>query len=271
VVIAGPSRGFSEEEVAIIDRYLADGGRLFLALDPLLDKDTYQTTGLEKLTAKYGIELKNDIIIELDTKRLVSASPLMFTASEFTSHDAVAQLSLPSSVGQEIQETIGVYPVLFSMARSLAPRDETKAVTEILAKTSANAFGEVDIAALGSGSTVPEKDGRDTPGPTVLAMSSILQGGDGEDKSGRMVVVGDTDFLTEEFFVNASLNNRDFWAGLVGWLTERGDLISIAPKNPEHVRLNLSESDMSTIWQVVIGEILFFLVLGILVWSKRRS
>jgi len=271
VVIAGPSRGFSEEEVAVLDRYLLGGGRLFLALDPLINKDAYQRIGLETLTAKHGIGIRDDIVIELDAKRLVSASPLMFTASEFSSHDAVAQLSLPDSVGQEIQASVGVYPVLFSLARSLDRLDDTKSVAEILAKTSEDAFGEVDIKTLGSGNSVPEKDAQDTPGPTALAMSSILPGQGEADTSGRLVVVGDSDFLSEEFFVNASLNNRDFWTGLVGWLTERGDLISIAPKNPEHVKLNLSESDMATIWQVVIGEILFFLVLGILVWMKRRS
>lgn len=271
LVIVSPQRGFSEEEVAIVDRYLTSGGRLLLALDPLIDKESYKSIGLETLTAKYGIGIGRDIIIELDTKRLVSASPLMFTASQFSTHEAVSQLALPSSVGQEIQEAIGVYPVLFSMVRSLSQKEDTKAIAQVLAKTSADAFGEVDLSALGSGSTVPEKDPADTAGPAILAMASTLPGRGDEEKVGRMVVVGDADFLLEEFFVNASLNNRDFWSGLVGWLTERGDLISIAPKNPEHVRLSLSEDDMATIWQVVIGEILFFLVLGVLVWMKRRS
>ena len=65
--------------------------------------------------------------------------------------------------------------------------------------------------------------------------------------------------------------NRDFWSGIVGWTSERHDLISISPKNPEHVRLNLTEEDVSTVWQVVIGEALLVLVIGVVVWFRRRN
>ena len=48
-------------------------------------------------------------------------------------------------------------------------------------------------------------------------------------------------------------------------------MISIAPKNPEHVKLNLSEDDLSTVTKLIWGEILFFVILGIAVWLRRRS
>ena len=35
--------------------------------------------------------------------------------------------------------------------------------------------------------------------------------------------------------------------------------------------LNLSENDISTVWQLLIGEVLFFILLGVIVWLRRRS
>ena len=118
---------------------------------------------------------------------------------------------------------------------------------------------------------MPERDQYDSAGPAPLAMAAVLAAPGENRPGGRLVVVGDSDFLSEELFVNGSLFNRDFWSGLVGWLTAREDLISIAPKNPEHVRLNLTEDDVSTVWQVVIGEAVLVLIIGVVVWFRRRS
>ncbi|MCP4603355.1 MAG: GldG family protein [Proteobacteria bacterium] len=271
VVVVGPQNAFIEEESSMLDAYLRRGGRLLLLLDPVIDRNQFVPTGLERLAARSGIKLSQDVILETDPRRLVSSSPFTFTASEFTSHQAVKQLAIPDSVGAEIKKQLGAYPVVFSMARSLALKEDSDTVADVLAKSSESSWGEVDLASLGTGESVPSKDQYDSQGPNVVAIAASLPTQGGKDEGGRLVVVGDSDFLSEELFVNAGLNNRDFWSGLVGWLTSRGDLISIAPKNPEHVRLNLTENDIKSIWQIVIGEILFCIVLGVVVWMKRRS
>jgi gliding motility-associatede transport system auxiliary component len=271
VVVAGPEKTFMENEAKLLNDYLTRGGRLLLLLDPLIKGDGFVPTGLEQLTARYGIKLNGDILIETDPRRLVSPSPLTMLASEFTNHASVKQLSIPESVGQEVKEAIGAYPVVFTTVRSLAERKEAEAIAEVLARSSKESWGEVDVASLGSGDTAPTRDQYDNQGPAIIAMATALPTKDADKKGGRLIVVGDSDLLTEELFVNASLNNRDFFAGLVGWLSLRSDLISIAPKNPEHLRLNLTEEDISRIWQLVAGEILLFIVLGVFVWIRRRS
>jgi hypothetical protein len=270
VAVVGPQKALMEEEAALLDTFLNRGGRLLLLLDPIVEGDAFSATGLERLCAKAGIKLSQDIVLETNPARLVSSSPLSFIASEFTTHDAVAQLNLPDSVGADVKKQIGAYPVVFSMARSLVQRKGGEAVAEILAKTSEESWGEVDLQSMGSGDSVPSKDQYDTQGPAVIAMAAIVGTSEDKDKAGRLIVVGDSDFLTEDLFLNDGLANRDFWSGLVGWLSSRADLISIAPKNPEHVRLNLTEGDVGTVWQLVIGEILFFVVLGVVVWLRRR-
>lgn len=273
VAVVGPQSGFMEDEAALLQEYLKGGGRLLLLLDPVIEGNRFVQTGLERLTAQNGIKLSSDILFETDVKKLVSSSPLMFMASEFTPHGAVKQMSLPQGVVDQLgQERGSAYPVVFSMARSLSLKDGTDVVADVLARSSGESWGEVDLNSLGTGDTVPAKDQYDTPGPAAIAMAAVLPGKTPDDQSaGRLVVVGDSDFLLEELFVSAGLFNRDLWSGLVGWLTARSELISIAPKNPEHVRLSLTEDDMSFIWQIVISEVLFFVVLGVFVWMRRRS
>jgi len=271
IVVAGPERGFMEDESRALEAYLVGGGRLLLLLDPIVEGDRYALTGLEQLVARRGIRLKTDIVLEVDPRRLVSQTPLTFLASEFTAHDAVRQLAIPDGVGAEVKAELGAYPVVLSTARSLAPVDDAEAVAEVLARSSKDSWGEVDLNSLGTGETVPQRDQYDSAGPAPLAMAAVLAASGEDRQAGRLVVVGDSDFLSEELFVSAGLFNRDLWSGLVGWLSSREDLISIAPKNPEHVRLQLTQDDFLTIVFLLIGEVLLGIALGVVVWIRRRS
>ena len=92
---------------------------------------------------------------------------------------------------------------------------------------------------------------------------------------GGLSVVSAILFLGASFYVSNEIGRAfclgAFFSGLLGWLSERADLISIAPKNPEHIRLNLTEEELSSVTRLVWGEIIFFVALGIFVWLRRRS
>ncbi|MDD5307385.1 MAG: GldG family protein [Deltaproteobacteria bacterium] len=270
VAVVGPEKAFGAEEAAVLEAYLGKGGRLLLLLDPLLVGERLVPTGLEQLTAKHGIGLDNDVIVEVDARRLVTPSPLTFVASEFGSHASVKQLTIPDSVGAQVKEQLGAYPVVFSLVRSLSPKDGGAAVADVLARSSAQSWGETDAASLGASETPAAKGADDVAGPCAVAMAAAVPAVSGKAE-GRLVVVGDSDFLAPELAQNESLYNRDFWAGLVGWLAARTELVAIAPKNPEHVRLALTEGDVSTLWQVLAGEVLLAIVAGFVVWLRRRS
>lgn len=271
VVVAGPQRALMEDEAAALEKYLVGGGRLLLLLDPIIENDRFSPTGLEQLTLRRGIKLRNDFMLEVDPRRLVSQTPVTFLVSEFTSHDAVKQLGIPDSVGADVKKQLGAYPVLLSAARSLEQTESGNSVAEVLARSSEVAWGEVDLTALGTGESVPQRDQYDTEGPAPLAMATTIAVPNAPETPGRLVVVGDSDFLAEELFVSAGLFNRDLWSGLVGWLTAREDLISIAPKNPEHVRLQLTQDDFFTIVLLLVGEVLLGIAIGVVVWIRRRS
>lgn len=271
IVTVGPQKAFLPEEAALLERFVKQGGKLLLFLDPLISGTSFESTGLESLTAEFGIKLNRDLIFEADPRRLIGASPVSLVASEFTNHEAVKHLSLPDSVGANIKAEVSAYPVAFSAARSLSAVPDAPQIVTTLASASKDAWGETDAASFSTADAIPAKDQYDTQGPPALAMASALPDTGNGKTGGELYVVGDSDVLLPELFVNAALSNRDFFSGLIGKLVKRPELISIAPKNPEHVRLNLSEDDLGTVTKLIWGEILFFVLLGIAVWLRRRS
>ncbi len=78
LIIAGPRKPFSEEELYRIDQYLMKGGHVALFLDPFEETSPSQQammmgqrpmflplhTGLEKLLAAYGIDLKSSYVLD---------------------------------------------------------------------------------------------------------------------------------------------------------------------------------------------------------------
>jgi ABC-type uncharacterized transport system involved in gliding motility auxiliary subunit len=271
ISVVGPQKAFMPEETGLLERFVEQGGKLLLFVDPIIEGTTYKDTGLESLTSKFGIKMNRDIVFEVDAARLVGDSPLTFIASEFSSNAAVKHLSLPDSVGADIKAKLSAFPVAFSTVRSLSAVPNASQIVETLASTSKDSWGETDAASLSTTDAAPTKDQYDTQGPVTIAMISALPTASADQKGGELIVVGDSDVLLPELYVNTGLSNRDFFSGLMGKLTKRPELISIAPKNPEHVRLNLSEGDLSTVTKLIWGEVVFFILLGVAVWMRRRS
>jgi hypothetical protein len=261
VVVAGPKSAFLKSEADILQRWFADGGRVMLLLDPTFDGDKFTPTGLEALTADAGIELRNDFILETEPRRLVTETPVTFIADRFYNHESVRHLARSSGAPS---------PVIFSIVRSLKQLENKDAVSDILATTSPVSWGETNLASIQGGDMAPEQDEFDTEGPLTIAMSSIKGTTDGRE-AGRMIVVGDSDFLSEELFINAGLFNADFWSSMVGWLTTTKALISIDAKDPEQVQLLITDNDFANILTALLIEIALIAVLGAVVIRRRRK
>jgi ABC-type uncharacterized transport system involved in gliding motility auxiliary subunit len=85
----------------------------------------------------------------------------------------------------------------------------------------------------------------------------------------RLVVVGDSDFLTNGQLANAG--NANLAANLVNWLGKKEESLGIAPRQPEQVSLVLSASQLRAIMLVsLVGLPALGIVLGLAVWWRRR-
>ncbi|HVR28851.1 MAG TPA: GldG family protein, partial [Thermoanaerobaculia bacterium] len=75
VVVAGPQVGFLEPELETLTRYLLDGGRVLLLLDPIVSAAGLERTGFGPWLESYGVRLGEDIVVD-------PANPLPFYSAE---------------------------------------------------------------------------------------------------------------------------------------------------------------------------------------------
>lgn len=262
IYVLGPTKAFGADESAALKRYLDAGGNLLLALDPVISGEQLLPTGLEELAQAYGIGIDSDVTVELDEQALLSPSPVEhFVVRNYGDHKIVRALSSMH------------IPMVMNLARSLSIKEGSEA--DKLVKTSDKAYGETGLAQLAAGDDLKPGDG-DVKGPLTLAAvvdtKPPKQEGAPSQGGGRLVVVGDSDWLDPTLMQQSQLANIDFVAGVTGYLAEREALVAIAPRKVSGQAILITEEGfVSVFWRVVVLLPLAMAVLGVGVWLQRRQ
>jgi len=260
LVIAGPRRMFTDDELAQVRKYILKKRRLLLLLDPVLEPEN--NTGLEPLLAVRGVSMGNGVIMDPES-RLSGAEFTIPIVSSYPEHGITRQFDLAT---------------FFPIARSLTFDVESDASEQgdwdidPIANTNASSWEEHGLQ-----STDATFDAAiDTKGPLTVAVAvapkKILGHGGVELNEGRpptMVVIGDSDFVTNAY-VNFS-GNRDFFLNSLHWLAGEEDLISISPTAASFEPMVLTRNQLQIMFYVQIlllpGVVFGF---GAYVWQRRR-
>lgn len=260
VFVAGPLRAFSEAEAKLLLDYVRGGGNLLLALDPVLERDQVSETGFEAPLRDLGIRLDRSLVIELDKQRLLTPNAAEFAITEFGDHITTRPL----------QHAAHVFMVL---ARSVSPEGSDPNV-EILMRTSDSAFGETAIADVKQDSE-PKRGSEDIAGPVSVAVATQVGKNPDDTKKqtgGRLIVVGDSDFLQAPLLESPELANFQLASAWIGWLTERPALIEIPPKKVKTGNIAFTQEDLwALLFRVAVLVPGAAFILGFAVWLNRRS
>jgi ABC-type uncharacterized transport system involved in gliding motility auxiliary subunit len=251
LVIAGPEKRISEQELDLIRNYIEQKGRLLVMLDAMTQ------TGLEPLMADWGIRLADDVVV--DATRTLSGRELFITRYE--PHPITGKLKNETSI--------------LYLPRSVEPAESAEAGgapdkprVMPLAACSDAGWAESDLTQ----NPMKFDAGVDRPGPVAVAVAAErgpVPGIDVQIRPTRVVVFGDSDFVS-----NAALTggNTDFFLSALNWLLERSELMAIAPKPIEQNQLTLTEVQLRMIrWIMVVAMPLLVAAVGGVVWLRRRS
>jgi ABC-type uncharacterized transport system involved in gliding motility auxiliary subunit len=278
IIVSGPKDFFSTSEIFMLDKYIYEGGKVLFAVDPLF------VTGLETLLDSYGIDATDNFVIEEQNyywdlfRGKFYHWPII---KEFADMQIVRNFSA----------------VMMPLARAIFIKSDIASdiVVEEILKTSASSWIETDTTAESASFT----EGEDKRGPLVLGLTmigkfkSFFEGQDlssliledeseisaevddmqpvdemalerGENLEARVVVYGDSDFMTDQQIRNN--NNADLIMNTINWLVEDEDLISIRPKEADDRRIDSMSENVQTFifWANLLGVSFLVVLAGVI-------
>lgn len=255
LVIAGPDRKLSRVEVDFLSKYLDRNGRVFLLIDPAV------TTGLDSLLEDWGVKLEEDVVV--DPHRTLTGRELFVT--QYGEHPITRNLNRVTTV---FYMPRSIEPVQVQGASPDTPADKPRVFT--LASNTSGGWAEKDLHQR------PAKfdAGVDRPGPVSVAVA-VEKGPvseiEVEIKPTRMVVVGDSSFVSNGGLRGGVGGSLDFFMSAMNWLLEREALMAIAPKVPGKLRLDMNRDQMRTLFLIIVVAVPAAVAfIGLTVWLKRR-
>jgi len=252
IVVAGPQKPLSQDEVNMLKGFVDKGGSLVVMQDPraLTEFGTAYDPIAKYLSQDWGIIINNDLILD-------------FSGTTDNQLNAVSESANMHPITQNLSQN---YAVIMPNAQSLStkPLDSVDVVVTPLIFTSANSYGETKLD-VSEGEQIQYDEGIDNIGPLNMAVA-----GENLTTKGRVVVFGNSLFAINAYF--DVYGNGNFFINSLDWAAEQENLINLTTR-PQTQRIFLPPSQLrflilGVVMIIVIpGMVVFF---GISSWIARR-
>jgi hypothetical protein len=244
LIIAAPTAAFKEMELQKIDRYLTEGGRLFVLFNYA---SIEHPTGLEPILQRWGVNVAADYV--KDPQNSITGQDLKvrdFNPKTFVA--PLTQFSLQMILPRPVMKINWQNP----------PANAPQVDELVLSGETATLAGEPGTAPRRY-PLMAAVEQKPVAGATTLRGNT------------RIVVAGDSIFLGNYYIQGGG--NRDFVNYAANWLLDRQELLAgISPRPVTEFRLLLTRKQSQQLdWLllgVLPGGVLF---LGWLVWLVRRK
>lgn len=220
IVVGGPRWDLTVEEFAELDKAFQKGKGLLLLIDPM---DPGKGAAFLEFVKKYGVVLGQNVLVD-KVSRMVGGDFLMPLVSRYlVTHPATKAMK---------QATF------FPLVRTVQPSTDAIVEADVtpLAMTSDGSWAETDLPALeGGDASFDMKSDIAGPLPVAVAIEQKKESsakGESPDKAaqgGRMIVVGDADFLTNGYLELSG--NKELGLNMVRWLAADDRFMDV--KRPE--------------------------------------
>ncbi|MBK7894101.1 MAG: Gldg family protein [Anaerolineaceae bacterium] len=242
----------ADAELAALSRYVDDGGALFIARDAV---DTEGRAAAEAdglltwLQTSWGITLRNDLIIDAALAQAGQSIGLTFIGAQYGD--------------SPITQGLAQFGTIFNVARSIETELPGGVTAVNLITTSSQAWGETNFEQMISAGEVAP-DAEDATGQLTVALSARNTA-----SGARLVVFGDTDFLSNSFIQQGG--NSFLFENAANWLVDDVLTIQLSARESIPRQVTISQSQLTLLQLVSI-----FLTPGLLglagvwVWVSRR-
>lgn len=278
LVIVGPKEQFDEAQLKAINSFVGQGGSLLVLLDGVAIGQglsaSPQATGLETLLLKYGIKVNDDLVADQQSG-VASFSQGFFSFN--TPYPFWPKIT-GDGFASDYSAVSGLEDVILPWSSSLSI-DKSKlasAKVNTLLTTTDKAWTQTDNFQI-----IPNKIPEVTSGLQKRTLAVAVDGEvpnaypeDGASKTfkAKIIVVGDSDFVTDGF-VNNNPDNLNLFLNLVDSLSLDDDLIKIRSKTvtSRPIEADLSDSERARIrYMNVFGVTVVVIVFGIIRYYMRR-
>jgi ABC-type uncharacterized transport system involved in gliding motility auxiliary subunit len=252
VVVGGPTADYQQPEVDALKKYVEDGGRALILLDPPLKfgrPSVADNDAFSGVLSGWGVTPEKDVILD-PVGQAVGLGPQVVLVTAYDPHAIV----------NEMKGTATCFP----LSRSLVVKNGAKTTVEKLFESSKSSIASARL----DSPEIDPRDPKNKQGPMTIGVAGNYQTGK-ENSQGRFVVIGSSYWATNSFVTQ--IGNPDFAVNTINWLASDEDLISIRPKDRDDRRVNMTESQKK--WMIITSQFLFPLavvIAGISVWWRRR-
>ncbi|MFI5314688.1 MAG: GldG family protein [Myxococcota bacterium] len=251
VIIAGPDHAISDRELELLDGYLKRGGGLLVMVDPVVESN------LEGQLKAWGIEAGPEIIVEQQLQ--LFAGPSLGVQPVVTKYGA-----------HPITDKLNGQPTVFRLARPVRRAEGSDANVTELALTSPQSWAESDVKSLLASKPVSLDPAKDRAGPLAIAVAREFKAAEGAKRGGRLVVVGDSDFMRNRYVTQ--YYNGDLFLNMTSWLTGTEEFSTIDRKRPRVATVNLTLEQFANFRFLALFALPeAILLLGVLTWWRRKT
>jgi hypothetical protein len=260
LVIAEPTRALSDGELAQLTTFVDGGGRLLVMLGPVFTADGrgFARVGLETLAARFGVTLGEALVVDPSRASDVEG-PSVWAAG--------AANYLPHPITARLGGRLTFWP----RTREVAPAATAPAGLRVspLVRTTAQGWGETDLATIRGEADLAFDRARDRPGPVPAAVA-VERGG---TRAARLVFLGSGRLVMNYRLAGLTLRDydADFVASAIAWLLGRDAQAGVAPKPAGRTAPAPTAAAVSWALRLfALGLPLLALAAGAIVWRRRR-
>jgi ABC-type uncharacterized transport system involved in gliding motility auxiliary subunit len=252
LLIADPRVPLLSGEVHLLNSYVKQGGNLLWLAEP------GSHNGLQPLAETLGVEFLPGVVVDATTQLFGIDNPAFAIIPNYPMHPITRELTslslFPESAALEVNapDDWQVEPLLTTLERAWTEIGELSGTIQF-DQDSDERMGPLDIGFVFSRARQDKSDDSD-----------------GDHGEQRVVVIGDSDFLSNNYLGNAG--NIELGLSLLNWLNHDDQFIAISVRTASDVSLELGGAAQTLIaFGFLFGLPLLLLISGILIWWRRRN